>query len=207
MFGENNENEDLKVVDFNNLNNNEIINEPINDYTMLNNGNDFKLDEMPNLEIESYVPNNNSNEVVNTVPVEPTYTTVEPVPIVEPTYETVNTVPVEPTYTTVEPAPTVEPTYAEPNSVNIFGLDSQPQINTEQPINQVNPVPVESVQPEPLNQQPIEPEPITNPKYGYASNENANLDSDENSGIKFIIFLFILMLAIIIALPYIDKFI
>lgn len=43
------------------------------------------------------------------------------------------------------------------------------------------------------------------PKYGYSSNEKANLDADENSSIKFIIFLAILMLIVIILLPYLSS--
>jgi hypothetical protein len=43
------------------------------------------------------------------------------------------------------------------------------------------------------------------PKYGYESNEKVNLDADENSSIKFIIFLAILMLAVIILLPYLSN--
>lgn len=62
------------------------------------------------------------------------------------------------------------------------------------------------------NNNTIETNPLTNnevkeeqPKYGYASNEKANLNKDENANIKFIIFLAILMLAVIIALPFLNS--
>lgn len=59
-------------------------------------------------------------------------------------------------------------------------------------------------------QQPIsfeKKEVEESPKYGYASNNNANLNHDENSGIKFIVILAILMLLVIVFLPYLSNLI
>lgn len=45
------------------------------------------------------------------------------------------------------------------------------------------------------------------PKYGYISNEKPNLDKDDNANIKFIIFLAILMIIVIILLPFLSNLI
>ena len=43
------------------------------------------------------------------------------------------------------------------------------------------------------------------PKYPYISNEKPNLDKDDNANIKFIIFLAILMLIVVILLPFLSD--
>lgn len=67
----------------------------------------------------------------------------------------------------------------------------------EQPVNDPN---VQTIVP------PIGPEEAVQPKYGYMTNEDKpNLNTDSNANIKFIIFLAILMLGFIVALPYLSN--
>ena len=97
--------------------------------------------------------------------------------------------------------------YSKPNAVRVLDIEED-DIKTPSDVFGVN-IPNEQLEQQQqeisqINQVPVEEE---KPKYGYASNEKANLNADENANIKFIIFLAILMLGVIILLPYLSKFI
>jgi len=93
------------------------------------------------------------------------------------------------------------------NYVPVLDIEEDEVIKTPSDVFGVN-IPNEQPQPTQevpeINVQPVEEE---KPKYGYASNEKADLNEDENANIKFIIFLAILMLIFIFLLPYISNLI
>lgn len=97
----------------------------------------------------------------------------------------------------------------EDNNTNIFGINLENNVeknddssidlkNDELKENDANDLKITEFQNEHVDEAP---------KYGAISNEKANLNADENSGIKFIIILAIIMLLFIILLPYLSKII
>lgn len=118
-----------------------------------------------------------------------------------------------------EPQPVpVQPISQQPTNQNIDGnIMNQSVQNVEAPTIEVNQTPTE-VFGAPVNEQPVNdsnvqtivppigPEEAVQPKYGYMTNEDKpNLNTDSNANIKFIIFLAILMLGFIVALPYLSN--
>ena len=89
----------------------------------------------------------------------------------------------------VQEVPTID---VNQTPTEVFGA----QVNEQVPDNQN----VQNIIP------PIGPEEAVQPKYGYMTNEDKpNLNEGSNANITFIIFLAVLMLGFIIALPYISN--
>lgn len=162
-----------------------------------------------NMNVVDY--NNLENNVGQSVQPQPVQMpNVEPQPMGQPSpMPEMGQVPVNP-----EPQPVpVQPINQQPIDQNVNMVNQ----SFETPTIDVNQTPTE-IFGAPVNEQPVSTPDVQNiipptgpaeaeqPKYGYMTNEDKpNLNTDSNANIKFIIFLAILMLGFIIALPYLSN--
>lgn len=141
------------------------------------------------------------NEVSQVQPEMPAYNEVPQVQPEMPAYNEVPPVQPIPSYDEV---PQVQP---DTNAVPVLDIEEDEVVQTPSDVFGVN-VPEEQIQqPQPMSSMPIQQVEAEKPKYGYASNEKADLNADENANIKFIIFLAVLMLVVIFLLPYLSNLI
>ena len=230
-MNENNNGNNMNGMNFNNnqnqFNNNQNMyqqtqmNQMPNQFVMTDDGNFAPIqNEMPQMEQPQIQPEpinpfsapmQSYNEVPQAQPM-PSYNEVPQVQPM-PTYNEVPQVQSMPSYNEV---PQVQPMQSynevsqvqpEINPVPVLDIEEDEVVQTPSDVFGVN---VPNEQPQPVQEitgMPMQQPEEEKPKYGYASNEKADLNADENANIKFIIFLAILMLAVIFLLPYLSNLI
>lgn len=177
----------MNVVDFNNMPND--LNNRVNNQPEMNQQVNFQQPEVqpePMVQQDPNAMNYQAQPSVQPQPVQPQ---------------------VQPLNQNVEPFPnqntTEQPIQNTPGEIPVINVNQTPTevfgapVNTPPVNNQVGPNPI-------IDIQPVEEKP----KYGYVGSEHkADLNEGSNANITFIIILAVLMLAFIIALPYLSNLI